>query len=245
MPHQAITALAGILQPRIGLSKSRLETLCLLIIGMISARTVNLGHIACERPGDVLITSTYRRLQRFFQHVTLPRDWTLPILADLLALRGSVTLVLDRTQWAIGAREVNFLVLAVVTRRLRVPLAWTLLPRSGNSHTRVRMALMRRYLAHFPASSVRLLLADREFIGAEWLEFLNDNSIPFAIRLREDRFAEGEPSVRPRRHRGRRRAHPLRPPARPASDPHLPGPPLGRRRRRRSAAQLRRQAAEG
>jgi hypothetical protein len=186
MPHQAITALAGILQPRIGLSKSRLETLCLLVIGMISARTVNLGHIACERPGGVLIASTYRRLQRFFQHVALPRDWALPILADLLALRGGFTLVLDRTQWSIGAREVNFLVLAVVTRRLRVPLAWTLLPRSGNSHTRVRMALMRRYLAHLPASNVRLLLADREFIGAEWLEFLNDNSIPFAIRLRED-----------------------------------------------------------
>jgi hypothetical protein len=44
----------------------------------------------------------------------------------------------------------------------------------------------RPYLAHFPASSVRLLLADREFIGADWIKFLHDNSIPFAIRLRED-----------------------------------------------------------
>ena len=76
--------------------------------------------------------------------------------------------------------------LAIVTRRFRVPFAWTLLPRRGNSHTRVRRALIERYLAHFPASSVRLLLADREFIGAAWLKFLNDNNIPFAIRLRED-----------------------------------------------------------
>ena len=234
MPHRAITALAGILQPRVGLSKSRMETLCLLVVGMVSARTVNLGHIACERPGSVLIASTYRRLQRFFQHVVLPRDWVVPILADLLALRGdggggggSWTLVLDRTQWSIGTREVNFLVLAIVTRRFRVPFAWTLLPRRGNSHTRVRRALIERYLAHFPASSVRLLLADREFIGAAWLKFLNDNNIPFAIRLREDRFADGEPPVRPCRHRGRLRAHPLRPPARPPEDPHLPRPPLG------------------
>ena len=186
MLHPAITALSGILQPRVGLSKCRLETLCLLVVGMISARTVNLGHIACERPGSVLIASTYRRLQRFFQHVALPRDWTLPILADLLGLQGSWTLVLDRTQWSIGTREVNILVLAVVSRRLRVPLAWTLLPRGGNSHTRVRIALVERYLAHFPASRVRLLLADREFIGAEWLKFLSDSNIPFAIRLRED-----------------------------------------------------------
>lgn len=65
MLHRAITALAETLQPRIDLGKSRLETLCLLVVGMVSARTVNLGHIACERPGSVLIASTWRRLQRF------------------------------------------------------------------------------------------------------------------------------------------------------------------------------------
>jgi hypothetical protein len=61
MPHRAITALERILRPRVGLSKSRLETLCLIVVGMVSARTVNLGHIACERPGSALIASTYRR----------------------------------------------------------------------------------------------------------------------------------------------------------------------------------------
>lgn len=186
MPHRAIAALAGILRPRVDLSKSRVETLCLLVVGMISARTVNLGHIASERPGSVLIASTYRRLQRFFQHAMLPRDWALPLVADLLGLRGSWTLVLDRTQWSIGAREVNFLVLAVVSRRFRVPLIWTVLPRRGNSGTAVRIALIERYLAHFPAATIRLLIADREFVGADWLKFLNDANVPFAIRLRED-----------------------------------------------------------
>lgn len=45
---------------------------------------------------------------------------------------------------------------------------------------------MRRYLAHFPAPTIRVLLADREFIGADWLTFLNDNNVPFAIRVREN-----------------------------------------------------------
>jgi hypothetical protein len=76
--------------------------------------------------------------------------------------------------------------LAVVTRRFRVPLFWTLLDGPGNSATATRIALMTRYLAHFPASTVRLLLADREVIGTEWLKFLNDNNILFPIRLRED-----------------------------------------------------------
>ena len=73
MPHRAITALAGILRPRIDLGKSRLETLCLIVVGMVSARTVNLSHLACERPTTALVASTYRRLQRFFQHVRLGR----------------------------------------------------------------------------------------------------------------------------------------------------------------------------
>ena len=31
-----------------------------------------------------------------------------------------------------------------------------------------------------------MLLADREFVGAEWMEFLCESNIPFAIRLREN-----------------------------------------------------------
>ena len=187
MSQQAVTALEKILRPHVELGKTRLETLCLMVTGMISARTVNLGHIACERPGgSALIASTYRRLQRFFQHVELDRGWTLPLLAELLALEGSWHLALDRTQWSRGKREINYLVLAVVTRRFRVPLFWSVLPNNGSSPTAVRIALMQRYLAHFAPSTIRLLLADREFVGAEWLKFLNDNNMPFAIRLREN-----------------------------------------------------------
>jgi hypothetical protein len=113
-------------------------------------------------------------------------DWALPLVAGLLGPDRRWTLVLDRTQWAIGKREVNYLVLAVVTRHFRVPILWTLLPRGGNSGTAARIALIERYLAHFPVSSVAILLADREFIGARWLNFLDDLQIPFAIRLRED-----------------------------------------------------------
>ena len=217
MSHQAITALAQRLRGHVSLGKSRLDTLCMLVIGMVGARTVNLGHIATAAARSVLIASTCRRLQRFFQHVDLDPDWAAPILARLIGSEGPWTLALDRTTWKVGTRDVNYVVLAVITRRFRVPLFWTLLEGPGNSATATRIALMTRYLAHFPASSVRVLLADSEFIGAEWVKFLNDSNIKFAIRLREDCFAEGEPPVRPRDDRGRLRAHALRPaPSRPA-----------------------------
>jgi len=135
MPYQAITTLMGILRPEIDLSKSRLETLCLIVVGMISARSVNLSHLACERPGRVQTASTYRRLQRFFQHVRLDEDWALPLLIRLLGLKGSWLLALDRSNWQIGKTEVNYLVLAVVTPRFRVPLVWSLIEGRGCSDT--------------------------------------------------------------------------------------------------------------
>jgi hypothetical protein len=186
MPHRAITTLQQTLQPHVGLSKSRLETLCLIVVGMVSARTVNLSHLACERPTTALVASTYRRLQRFFQHVRLGADWSAPLVVGLLGLDGPWHLALDRTQWKLGARDVNILMLAVVTRRARVPLIWTVLDnRGGTSDSGDRIALMQRYLAIFGAASIRLLLADREFIGLEWMDFLNKNNIPFAIRMKE------------------------------------------------------------
>jgi len=186
MSHQAIAALSRTLRGHVRLGKFRLETLCMLVVGMIGARTVNLGHIASAEARGVQIASTYRRLQRFFQHVALDPDWAVTIVARMIGPAGAWTLALDRTNWRIGTRDVNYLVLAVVARRFRVPLFWTLLDGPGNSATATRIALMTRYLAHFPASTVRLLVADREFVGTEWLKFLNDNNISFAIRLRED-----------------------------------------------------------
>jgi len=183
---QAIAALRQDLSLHLNLSKSRVETMALIVIGMISARTVNLSHLASERPAGALIASTYRRLQRFFQHARLAQDWSAPLVARLLDLTGSWHLVLDRTQWQVGARDVNVLVLAAVTPHFRVPLIWTVIGGRGCSDTDQRITLMRRYLKLFHAATIRLLLADREFVGTEWIEFLHESGIPFAIRLRGD-----------------------------------------------------------
>lgn len=186
MSHHAISALLHGLRAEIDVGKSRLETLCLIVIGMVSARSVNLSHIACERPGEVQTASGYRRLQRVFRHVSLDEDGALPLMVRLPGLNGTWLRALDRTNRQIGKTEVNDLVLAVVTRRFRVPLLWTLIKGRGGSDTATRIALMERYPAQFPATTIRLLLADRAFVGAEWVKFLCKNNIPFAIRVRDN-----------------------------------------------------------
>ena len=190
MERPVITALADLLRRHVDLSKSRLETMALLTVGMIGARTVNLVHVADERgSGTVDPASTYRRLQRFFQHVRLPEDWAAPVIARLAGGAQKRTLVLDRTNWKIGEAHVNILVLAIRTRHSQVPLMWTVLTRAGHSGTSQRIALMERYAALFGTDSIAMLLADREFVGDDWFKWLEDNDIPFTIRIAHNRLA--------------------------------------------------------
>lgn len=195
MDHRTITALMSRISGDVDLGKARLWTLCLLILGIVSARTVNLTHLACERGGAVQTASTYRRLQRFFQHVCLPEDWSAGLLARLVGVGGPWTLCLDRTNWQIGATPVNVLVLALCSRRHRVPLMWTVLGWRGNSGAPERIALIQRFCARFGKARIRVLLADREFIGADWVNWLIQNDIPFVIRMREGMYASPERGI--------------------------------------------------
>ncbi len=67
--------LISTLSPHLSLSKSRLETLAGLIICLVNSRTVNLTHIAAQFSSTARTSSSYRRLQRFFQYVRLDEDW--------------------------------------------------------------------------------------------------------------------------------------------------------------------------
>jgi len=185
MQSRIRAALGATLSGKFALSKSRLETLICVLIAMVSSRTVNLTHAACHLPGEALHASRYRRLQRFFQYVRLDQDAVARLVIEMLNLNRPIPLALDRTNWRIGSTDIDILVLAVVTRRFRVPLMWTLLTHQGNSDTEQRIGLMKRYLALFGAASIQWLLADREFIGSRWMNFLNENNIPFAIRVKE------------------------------------------------------------
>lgn len=182
------TPLISSLRPHFALSKTRLETLAVLIVSLANSRTVNLSHLASQFPGTALHASSYRRLQRFFQHVCFDQAMVAQIVIRMLKLKVPYYLVLDRTNWKVGSKDINILVLAITTKRFRVPLMWSFLDHGGCSSTAQRITLMQNYIEIFGASSVRALLADREFVGVEWIQFLCRNNIAFTIRLRNDLY---------------------------------------------------------
>src|SRR3954469_24787493 len=69
MRRDVTAALRLTLQGHLTLRKSRLESFCVLVVGFLLSRTVNLSHLACMFPTQAAIASNYRRLQRFFAQV--------------------------------------------------------------------------------------------------------------------------------------------------------------------------------
>ena len=102
-----LAPLVKTLRPHFDLSKSRLETLVVLIVGLVNGRTVNLSHIASQFPGAAVHASNYRRLQRFFQYVRLDQDMVARIVVRMLNLQRPKCLALDRTNWKVGSKDVN------------------------------------------------------------------------------------------------------------------------------------------
>ena len=182
------TVLVETLGWHFGLGKSRLVTLAVLIAGLVQSRTVNLSHLAVHLPGPARAASKHRRLQRFFQFVRLDQEVAARLVVRMLDLERSTYLALDRTNWKLGSRDINILVLvlAIVTAVSACRCCSPSCRTKAAPIRALRIALMRRYLALFGAASIRCLLADREFIGVEWMDFLNQNNIPFVIRVRID-----------------------------------------------------------
>jgi hypothetical protein len=97
---------------------------------------------------------------------------------------GPVVLAMDRTNWAFGETEHNLLVVGAILGDTLVPLAWVALGKDGSSSGKERIALMRKLLRFWRKEDIKYLLADREFIGEEWLSWLHSEDIACVTRLR-------------------------------------------------------------
>jgi hypothetical protein len=147
--QKTVAALSERVAPHVAFGSDRRETLCQLTLGLLSARTTNLSVLAAERVSAAQTASSYRRSQRFFQFADPGDDWAAPLVAMLGGSKGPRTLILYRTNWKVGRRELNVLMLAVKTRRSRLGLMWTVLDRPGNSGAKERIELIERYIALF------------------------------------------------------------------------------------------------
>jgi len=168
------------------LNLARLKLICLFITALCKVKTVNYDRLACAFDSNASKDSSYRRIQRFMAEFDFSMKIVSKLIFSLLPEKSNLTLVLDRTNWKFGTQNINILMLGVAYKNVAFPLMFKMLDKRGNSNTAERIELINKYLDWFGKDTINCLLADREFVGDAWLEFLNENRIRYYIRIRNN-----------------------------------------------------------
>ena len=166
--------------------KARVKFISAFILSLIKLTTVNFTKLANALNGKAKQKSNYRRIQRFFAKFDLSYDLVAELILHLLPIKSDFTISIDRTTWNFGKLTINILTAGIVYQGVAFPIAWMLLPKKGNSNTGERIELMERLLKRVDKDLIRVITADREFIGQEWFAWIKIQELRFAIRIKEN-----------------------------------------------------------
>lgn len=162
---------------------ARRKILCHIILALIECRNVIFYEISLHIKNNTQVSSTLRRIQRFFAEVCFDEQALAKFLLSFLPEKKLI-LCIDRTYWKIGTKPCNILMITAYFNGIGLPLYWKLLPKDrGNSATWERIDLMQKCIDLVGLARIKCLIADREFIGNQWFKWLKKEKIAFCIRL--------------------------------------------------------------
>ena len=160
-----------------------------MILGLMSSGSVQQHKMAIGVSGSATQSSVCARIRAFLRDFTFDFADISKALITISELRGLFELAIDRTNWKFGRTDINLLVLALVIKdRFAIPLFWKALDNQGNSNSEERIDLLGQFIKVFGIEKIGTLTADREFIGQAWIDFLIQKSIPFYIRIKDNRL---------------------------------------------------------
>lgn len=180
--------LTSILQSHFGgkINLARIKLISHLIIALCKVQTVTREKLTNAFDSSAQANSSFRRLQRFLAKFVLDSDLVAKLIFNLLPHDQKISLCIDRTNWKFGELNINILMLGVVYHGVAFPLMFTMLPKTGNSNSGERIDLLNRFINLFGAACIESLTADREFVGYQWLNYLNRMQIRYYIRIRNN-----------------------------------------------------------
>jgi hypothetical protein len=165
---------------------ARVKLIFLFITALCKVQTVTFDKLANAFDAQARPGSSLRRIQRFIAGYALDGDLVARLVFALLPKREDVILTIDRTNWKFGQTDINIFMLGIVYKGVAFPLLFTMLNKRGNSNCQERIALLERFRGLFGTGCISCLVADREFVGAKWIAYLNENNIRYHIRIRNN-----------------------------------------------------------
>lgn len=186
-----VNELQRLLFQNLNWNKARIACLAQILQALICARTVNLTQISSFFQSHAKQESSYRRVRRFFSGFSFDIAVIVPLILTLFCLKGQLILILDRTNWKWGKKDISILLLSVAYKGIGIPLFWSVSSSSGASSTSERISILKKILQQIGHKRIQAFLADREFIGEDWFRFLKKAKIPFVIRIKKNTMAGG------------------------------------------------------
>ena len=168
------------------LNQARIKFICLFIKALCKVQTVCFSKLAIVFDTQANSDSSLRRIQRFIAHFSLDGDIISKMIFSILPHQPPYQLTIDRSNWKFGETDINVFMLGIVYQGVAYPLMFTMLPKRGNSNTKERIALIERYIKLFGRETIDVILADREFVGEEWMAYLNEKKIRYYLRIRNN-----------------------------------------------------------
>ena len=182
-----VNDLTNVLSEHLPWHRARLKFMARFTSALLRLTTANLRKLALALKGSVQPASNYRRIQRFFSSYAMDFEVLGRLLVGLLPQQPPYVACVDRTEWHFGKTPVNVLTVGIAHRGICFPIAWTALQAGGGSSAADQTQVLERFLDVVEPAQVKVVVADREFIGADWLRHLKARGIPFVVRLRSDR----------------------------------------------------------
>jgi Transposase DDE domain len=171
------------------LNKSRTDFIEVVVLGLISSRSVQFGEVADKMLGEAETESKQRRIQRFIGDYEVNYEFFAYFLLLLLPKQGKLKICIDRTEWEFGEQNHNVLVLTAYTHGVGIPIWFEVLDNDGgNSHSDDRIYVMMKLLEILGKERIDCVIADCEFIGEEWIKWLASEKITFYLDVRTNQF---------------------------------------------------------
>ena len=165
---------------------ARVKLISYIIIALCKVQTVTFEKLSNAFDTSVNAESSLRRIQRFIADYSLDSDLIARLIFNLLPKQDKLILSIDRTNWKFGQTNINIFMLGVVYKGVAFPLLFTMLDKRGNSNSAERIELVNKFIRLFGKDVIASIVADREFVGEQWLGFLNRNRIRYYIRIRNN-----------------------------------------------------------
>ena len=183
-----VNQILPIMQEHLGktMNLARIKLMALMLHALCVVQTVSLHKLASAMPNSRDRDTNLRRIQRFLAKFALDLDVVAKIIFSLLPEKTGLVLSMDRTNWKFGEVNINILMLGVTYKGIAFPLIFKLLDKRGNSNWEERRDIVLRFIRLFGHDCIDSIVADREFIGKEWIGFLNNRRIRYYIRIRQN-----------------------------------------------------------